>query len=305
MHPRFLPAPPDLQPWLEAAVVVHSPAELAQSRFPAMVSSMLVVRLAGGVTCAGMPVPQAAWISPSTLPTVYDHQGAVHAVGLVLRPETAAALWGDGARGRANTICPLAQLACGGETARLGSAAAQAVLALPDASSGNNINSSNHSNTDPNDIARVAVLCQFIRDLVALAPSACEARRLQALALLQAALGTGPQGTPLSTRQWERRFAQHFGMSPKQFAVIARLGTALQHAAAAPSRPGADLAADQGYYDQSHMARDVRRLAGQPLQALVRGASDGAASPHWPLHIGAQTLQSQAGACGSRSEPIR
>ena len=73
----------------------------------------------------------------------------------------------------------------------------------------------------------------------------------------------------LSQRQFERRFVAHWGMAPKQFAVIARLNSALGHALAAQDRPVVELAADQGYYDQSHLGRDVRRLAGQPLQALV------------------------------------
>lgn len=44
----------------------------------------------------------------------------------------------------------------------------------------------------------------------------------------------------------------------------------------------AELAADEGYYDQSHMGRDVRRLAGHPLQALVQGART-PVSAQWPL----------------------
>ena len=153
---RFVPAPPDLQPWVEAGVVVDCPAELAQSQFPAMVASMLVVRLAGQVMCQGAQVPQAAWMSASTRATVYEHQGRVHAVGLVLRPEAAAALFA-GARGAVNAVYPMAE-----------------------------------------------------------------------------------------------------------------------------------LAVDQGYYDQSHMGRDVRRLAGQPLQALVQDTQT-PLSTHWPLQIGAET----------------
>ena len=96
----------------------------------------------------------------------------------------------------------------------------------------------------------------------------------------------------LSQRQFERRFVAHWGMAPKQFAVIARLNSALGHALAAQDRPVVELAADQGYYDQSHLGRDVRRLAGQPLQALVQRAAT-PLTPHWPLQIGAQTLADQ------------
>lgn len=258
---HFVPVPPDLSPWLEAAVVVGNPAALAQTRFPAMVSSMLVVRLTGQVSCRGAQVPPAAWISASTRATVYEHGGAVHAVGLVLRPEAAAALLA-GTRGLVNTLRPLAELA-----GPLWVAAEHAMRAAAD------------------DGARLEALYQFVRQMAA-PPSPCEARRQQALALLQAA-GTGER-MGLSARQFERRFAAHWGMPPKQFQVVARLNSALWHALATPAGPVVELATGHGYYDQSHMARDVRRLAGDPLQALVQG-SRAPLSAHWPLQIGARS----------------
>ncbi|MDH4465446.1 MAG: helix-turn-helix domain-containing protein [Acidovorax sp.] len=264
---HFVPIPPDLQPWLLAGVVVDAPVELAHSHFPAMVSSMLVVRLAGQVQCRGTVVPPSAWISASTTAAVYDHAGPVRAVGLVLQPEAAAALFA-GACGAVNAIRPMAELA-----GTRWAAVERGMLAAAD------------------DDARLDVLCQFIRATAA-PPSDCEVRRLQALALLTAACsadgGTG-QHMGLSKRQFERRFVAHWGMAPKQFQVIARLNSTLWQALAnAPSGQGAELAVDQGYYDQSHMGRDVRRLAGQPLQALVQDTRT-ALSAHWPLQIGAQT----------------
>ncbi|AOG25387.1 AraC family transcriptional regulator [Acidovorax sp. RAC01] len=267
---RLVPVPTDLQPWLMAAVVVDAPAELAQSHFPAMVSSMLVVRLAGQVRCRGALVPPSAWISASTAATVYDHDGPVRAVGLVLQPAAAAALFAS-ARGLVNTLRPMAEMA-GPPWAE----AEHAVRAAVD------------------DGARLEVLCEFIRRLAA-PPSPCEARRQHALTLLQAAsadaAGAG-QRLGLSQRQFERRFVAHWGMAPKQFAVIARLNNTLGSALAAPGDPVVGLAVDQGYYDQSHLARDVRRLAGQPLQALVQG-SRSPVTEHWPLQVGAQAQLGQ------------
>ena len=267
---RLVPVPPDLQPWLMAAVVVDAPAALAHSHFPAMVSSMLVVRLAGQVVCRGAPVPPAAWMSASTTATVYEHSGPVQAVGLVLQPEAAAALFAS-ACGLVNTLRPLAELVGPGWAD-----VEHAVRAAAD------------------DGARLQVLCDFIRQWVA-PPAPCEARRQQALALLQAASdnATGAcQRLGLSQRQFERRFVAHWGMAPKQFQVIARLNSTLGNALATPGGTVVDLAADQGYYDQSHMARDVRRLAGHPLQALVQGTRS-PLTAHWPLQIGAQTLPNQ------------
>jgi AraC-like DNA-binding protein len=270
---RLVPVPSDLQPWLMAAVVVDAPAALAQSHFPAMVSSMLVVRLAGQVgqvVCRGAPVPQSAWMSASTMATAYEHSGPVRAVGLVLQPSAAAALFAS-ARGVVNTLRPLADLVGPGWAE-----VEHAVRAAAD------------------DGARLQVLCDFIRQWVA-PPSPCEARRQQALALLHAATENATdtvQRLGLSQRQFERRFVAHWGMAPKQFQVIARLNSTLGNALAAPGDPVVGLAVDQGYYDQSHMARDVRRLAGQPLQALVQG-SRSSVSEHWPLQVGAQAQLGQ------------
>lgn len=263
---RFVPVPPDLQPWLVGAVVVDAPATLAQSHFPAMVSSMLVVRLAGHVHCRGALVPPSAWISASTTPTVYEHGGPVRAVGLVLQPAAAAALFAN-ARGQVNTARPLAELA-GPRWAEV----EHAVRATA------------------GDGARLEVLCQFVRQTVA-PPSPCESQRLQGLALL-AAMG---HRMGLGQRQFERRFVAHWGMAPKQFEVIARMNSALGHALAAPGSAvaGAELAADEGYYDQSHMGRDVRRLAGHPLRALVQGTRT-PVSAQWPMKIGVQAQQALA-----------
>lgn len=273
---QLVPVPEDLQPWLAAAVVVRAPAALAQSQFPAMVSSMLVVRLAGQVACRGAPVPPSAWISASTLPTVYRHDGPVHAVGLVLQPGAAAALWA-GARGKVNTLQPLAELAGPGWTG-----VDRAVRAAAD------------------DTARLQRLCACVRQWVA-EPSLCDARRLQGLALLLKAgerARDAAHRMDLSPRQWERRFAAHWGMAYKQFEVIARMNGALGQAvaggpASASAPAGADLALEQGYYDQSHRGRDVRRLAGLPLQALVDGAGS-ALSAHWPLQVGARAPHTPA-----------
>lgn len=261
----LVPVPADLQPWLMAAVVVDAPAALAQSHFPAMVSSMLVVRLAGQVWRQGQPVPPSAWISASSTAMVYEHGGPVQAVGLVLQPEAAGALFAN-ARGLVNTLLPLAELAGPRWT---------------DVESG--------VRAAADDGVRLQALCQFIRQRVA-PPSSCEVRRLQALALLHAASDDATdagQSLGLSQRQFERRFVAQWGMAPKQFQVIARLNSTLANALAAPGSPVVELAADQGYYDQSHMGRDVRRLAGQPLQALVQG-SRSPVSEHWPLQVGAQ-----------------
>jgi AraC-like DNA-binding protein len=263
---RWVAPPADLRAWTDGGVVVQAPATLAASCFPALVGSMLVVRLAGGVhRVGGGPLPAAAWIGPSTRPSRFDHQGAVCAVGLLVRPEAAPALLGAPAGRLVNSHVALADAAGPGWAA-----VAHAVQAAGD------------------DDARLALLFNALRTSVA-GPAHDQHRRLlQRLA--QAVLGPlGPacRNLAISRRQLERLCRTHFGMSPKQFQTVARLQQALHGAA---HTGGADLALQMGYYDQSHLARDLRRLAGQPLGTLVQQARQGAdaVNPHWPLAVGWQ-----------------
>jgi AraC-like DNA-binding protein len=65
----------------------------------------------------------------------------------------------------------------------------------------------------------------------------------------------------LSVRQVERGFQEHVGMSPKVFARLTRLKTAMKLS----ERRGlewAEIAAAAGYFDQSHMVREFRDLNG-------------------------------------------
>lgn len=71
-------------------------------------------------------------------------------------------------------------------------------------------------------------------------------------------------------RTLRRRFVQHFGYGPQTLARLLRYQRFLQLARAEPSTPLAHLAADAGYADQPHLARESRRLAGRPPSALPR-----------------------------------
>ena len=72
----------------------------------------------------------------------------------------------------------------------------------------------------------------------------------------------------LSARQLHRRSTAAFGYGPKMLHRILRLQGAV--ALARAGRPFAAVAADAGYADQAHLARDVRAMAGVPLGVLVR-----------------------------------
>jgi AraC-like DNA-binding protein len=71
-------------------------------------------------------------------------------------------------------------------------------------------------------------------------------------------------GLGRSSRWLQRLFLETVGVTPKFYARIARA----EHTAALLAAPGpvslADVAAQAGYADQSHMTRDFLRLAGTP-----------------------------------------
>jgi AraC-like DNA-binding protein len=76
-----------------------------------------------------------------------------------------------------------------------------------------------------------------------------------------------------SSRRLLARFRQEVGLSPKEAARVARFDAARRalFGRAAAGRPLllADLAARAGYYDQAHLAREFRALAGCPPSTLV------------------------------------
>lgn len=279
---RFVPPPPELRAWLDGGVVVQGDAQLRATRFPAQVGSMLVVRVAGavhgsagapGVACDGAHalLPRAAFIGAATQATQYLHAGAVHAVGLLVRPEAVPALLRASAAPLVDTRVALAD-ALGGGWTWLEDAVCDA----------------------HDDDTRLARLFAAVRAAVT---GDAHASRLAALHRMRAAIERLPvpaaaDALGIGARQFERRFRDAFGMGPKQFQVIGRLQRALHAVAPAQRAPGygapgqgAHLAADHGYFDQAHLARDVRRLAGAPLGRLrLEAARPG--SEYWPLAIG-------------------
>jgi AraC-like DNA-binding protein len=71
----------------------------------------------------------------------------------------------------------------------------------------------------------------------------------------------------VSSRQLERRFLAAIGLTPKTFARIARFQRVCTHLEATPDTLSL-AAVDCGYYDQSHLARDVRDFSGSTPAAL-------------------------------------
>jgi AraC-like DNA-binding protein len=64
----------------------------------------------------------------------------------------------------------------------------------------------------------------------------------------------------LSTRQFERRFKEFSGFTPKLFLRIARFNSALKGTFA--GKPLTQIAYDSGYYDQSHFIHEFQKFSG-------------------------------------------
>lgn len=79
------------------------------------------------------------------------------------------------------------------------------------------------------------------------------------------------RGVGLSERQLHRRSLELFGYGPKTLARVLRLQRALRVAdSGGVPGPLAEIAAEAGYADQAHFAREVRALAGVPFTRLRR-----------------------------------
>jgi AraC-like DNA-binding protein len=80
--------------------------------------------------------------------------------------------------------------------------------------------------------------------------------------------------TGWSDRHLRGRFRDETGLTPKAAARVIRFDVTrrllMQHAVSGPDMPAlADLAAERGYYDQAHLAREFRDLAGCPPSAWL------------------------------------
>jgi AraC-like DNA-binding protein len=98
--------------------------------------------------------------------------------------------------------------------------------------------------------------------------------RHAALAMIQGhSLGRASRMVGLGERQLRRRFDEAVGYGPATLVRVERFQRFLSMAERAQDVALARLAADAGYADQAHLARECRRLSGSsPAQLLARGA---------------------------------
>ncbi|SFF27106.1 transcriptional regulator, AraC family [Actinacidiphila alni] len=91
-------------------------------------------------------------------------------------------------------------------------------------------------------------------------------------------------GTGWSERRLRDRFAAEVGLSPKAAARVIRFDRTRRGLAARPGTEGglARLAADRGYFDQAHMDREFRAMAGCPPTAWLAEERRNIQSGHHP-----------------------
>lgn len=78
----------------------------------------------------------------------------------------------------------------------------------------------------------------------------------------------------LSLRQFERQFRESVGVSPKLFSRVARFEFAVLRKQTNPSLSWTEIASSAGYFDQAHLIRDTRLLAGAAPQKLLVSLPD-------------------------------
>jgi AraC-like DNA-binding protein len=263
--------PADLDSWLSAGVAMRFGAGDAHvsCRFPATVASAIVVATRGrfGIQAATVfhPLPQAFVAGPATGPVVLHRTRDLECVGVIVRPEAAAVLLGD------TPGLLVDQLADALDVFGRGWAEVLERIALrPDAA------------------GRLHELFGFIRGRRLRRMDRWIADGPMRLRLRHAALrgvGAGAADFGCSPRQLERRFSAQFGLGPKRFQRLARVEAAMRELLVGRGR-GPECALALGYFDQSHLARDLRELAGITAGDLarVRTTSDPSLRP---LRIGA------------------
>jgi transcriptional regulator GlxA family with amidase domain len=92
----------------------------------------------------------------------------------------------------------------------------------------------------------------------------------------------------MSVRQYERRFVEEVGMTPKLFARTTRFQRALDAKRLFPERSWLSIAHELGYFDQMHMVRDFQRLGGDAPTNVLEQSGDlqpWSLAPHQTLEL--------------------
>jgi transcriptional regulator GlxA family with amidase domain len=92
----------------------------------------------------------------------------------------------------------------------------------------------------------------------------------------------------LSMRQYERRFVEETGLTPKTFARTTRFQRALDMKRLFPGHSWLSIAHEFGYFDQMHMIHDFQSLGGDAPNRVFDGLADSqpwSLAPHQVLEL--------------------
>lgn len=78
----------------------------------------------------------------------------------------------------------------------------------------------------------------------------------------------------ISARQFERKFKEFAGLSPKLYSRIIRFQATTEYRSAR-NKTLTEIAYDCGYYDQSHFINDFREFSGYTPKEYFRGEAEG------------------------------
>lgn len=206
--------------------------------------------------------PVAHVAGPSTTPVLLALSGAIGGLSLTLRPGAALALFGVPAHELAERMEAWDALA----------PAAQ--RSLPE-----------RLREAPDDAARVSLLLAALQGLAAGPQDDDRLRALHAAAMLRASGAARPvlaaaQALGVGERRLQQIFRAQVGLSPRAYGRLARMHACLRLLRRPAATPWAQLAAEGGFYDQSHLVNEFRALCGlTPQQFLQRSVSHSSKTP--------------------------
>lgn len=246
------PAPPGLRHAVACLVLRHvgPAAQPLAARVHANTFACLNVVAQGHVSCEGAPLPARFLCGPLRSPRDTSVPGPLASASLVLAPWVLEP-WLD-----------LRPGALADQFAGVDGLQRPALQPLCDALA--------QACEHPTGLERTWSLLQPALARLAPPDLALSVLRSDGVTAAAAALGC-------SERQYRRRFQRRIGLGPAAWLRVRRWEEALQ-GLLAPEPPAglAALAADHGYADQAHLARDTRDFV-QATPATVRAAAD------WPL----------------------
>lgn len=203
-------------------------------------------------TKAALSLGEAVVNGARTESVVIDAMDAAATIGVAIRPGGTFALFGVAAHDLASRTVALDDLWPGVTVARL----LDAVWSSPDAGSRFGAVERCLLERVVENRARLSQRSYWPRaEILGAAQSLADDPGASRIAEVSAALG-------LSRQHFARIFAESTGLPPKRFARMRRFQAALALTQGKGTVNWANVAADAGYFDQAHMIREFRALAG-------------------------------------------